>query len=133
MNRILDACALIAYLKAEQGGQVVDAYLRDPGTHCYAHVVNLCEVYYAMIRSDGLAVARAAIHDLKTDGVSFRRDMGRAFWLDVGELKAKGNISIADCFCLALARKLSGAVVTSDHHEFDPLVPLGICAIEFIR
>ena len=133
MNRILDACALIAYLRGEQGDQIVDGYLRDSSTNCYAHVVNVCEVYYAFIRTDGLAVARSAIRDLRADGVEFRRDMSQAFWLDVGELKANGNISIADCFCLALARKLGGSAVTSDHHEFDPLVPLGICAIEFIR
>ena len=34
---------------------------------------------------------------------------------------------------IALAKQLAGEVVTSDHHEFDALVPLGLCPIRFIR
>ena len=59
--------------------------------------------------------------------------MNRRFWQRVGGLKARGRISLADCFCIVLAQELSGEVVTSDHHEFDPLVPLGIVPIRFIR
>ena len=55
------------------------------------------------------------------------------FWRRVGEFKARGRISLADCFCLALAERLSGQVVTSDHKEFDPIVPLNIVPILFIR
>jgi predicted nucleic acid-binding protein len=44
-----------------------------------------------------------------------------------------GRISLADCFCIVLAQELSGEVVTSDHHEFDPLVPLNLVPITFIR
>ncbi len=34
-----------------------------------------------------------------------------------------------DCFCIALARALGGEVVSSDDHEFGPLMPLGLCPI----
>jgi hypothetical protein len=59
--------------------------------------------------------------------------MSRPFWQSVGRLKARGRISIPDCFCIVLAQELGGEVVTSDHHEFDPLVPLGLVSIRFIR
>ena len=59
--------------------------------------------------------------------------MDREFWERVGAHKARGQIALGDCFCLALAETLGGQVVTSDHREFDPLVPLGICPITFIR
>ena len=59
--------------------------------------------------------------------------MGRQYWQRVGTLKSAGRISLADCFGIALAQILSGDIVTSDHHEFDPLVPLGIVSINFIR
>ncbi len=59
--------------------------------------------------------------------------MNRDFAERVGQLKARGRISLADCFCIALAQTLSGQVVTTDHHEFDAIVPLGIVPIYFIR
>jgi hypothetical protein len=62
-----------------------------------------------------------------------RRDMGRRFWLEVGRLKSRGGIALADCFCVALAKRISGQAVTADHREFDPLASLGICPILFIR
>jgi hypothetical protein len=60
-------------------------------------------------------------------------DMNRSFWQRVGELKARGRISLPDCFCISLAQELGSEVVTIDHGEFDPLVPLGIVPINFIR
>lgn len=57
-----------------------------------------------------------------------------AFWQDAGRLKAQlMRVSLADCYCLALARRTGGDVPTADHHEFDALVPRGICPIRFIR
>jgi predicted nucleic acid-binding protein len=77
--------------------------------------------------------AQAIIASLYSDGVIERRDISQHFWQRVGELEARGRISLPDCFCLALAQELSAEVVTSDHGEFDPLVPLGIVPIKFIR
>lgn len=133
MIHVLDACAILAYLKGEPGGSIVDTLLRDPSSPCFSHVVNLCEVYYDFLRLSDEKTARAAIRDLYADGVNERKDLSRKFWQRVGQLKARGKISLADCFCIALAQELSGEVVTSDHKEFDPLVPLGICPIRFIR
>ena len=133
MISVLDACAMIAYLAGEPGSAVVASLLGDPGILCYAHAVNLCEVYYGILRASTENDAIQAIDSLLAAGIIAREDMGRPFWSRVGQLKALGRISIADCFCIALAQELSGQVVTSDHHEFDPLVPLGICPILFIR
>ena len=133
MNHALDACAMIAYLRGEPGGTDVDGFLNNPADTCYAHTINLLEVYYDFIRKHNEPVARQALKDLKAAGVIARRDMSQKFTLRVGQLKAQGGISLADCFCIVLAQEISGQVVTSDHHEFDPLVPLGIVPIHFIR
>jgi predicted nucleic acid-binding protein len=130
---VIDACALIAYLRGEIGGAVVRNLLETPGTVCYAHSVNLCEVYYLSVRQKDSNRARAIIATLYADGIIERRDMSRKFWREVGDLKAGGRISLPDCMCIALAVQLSATVVTSDHGEFDPLVPLGIVPIQFIR
>jgi predicted nucleic acid-binding protein len=71
---------------------------------------------------------------LTAAGVIVREDMDAAFWQDAARLKAAyRRVSLADCYCLALARRISGEVVTADHHEFDALMPHGICSIRFIR
>ena len=133
MIDVLDACAMIAYLLGEPGGEVVDARLRDPNVVCYAHSINLCEVYYDFIRKHDLATAENAIQDLRLDGVTERSDFGSTFWRRVGKHKARGKISLADCVCLALAEEVGGRVLTSDRKEFGPINLLGICPIVFIR
>jgi len=134
MNRVLDACAMIAFLRGENGANVVAQVLRDPADTCFAHSVNLCEVYYDFVRGADERTARAAINDLLSVGVRPRRDMNKAFWQRVGNLKGTiRRISLADCFAIALSERLSGDVVTSDHHEFDPLVAAGVCRVRFIR
>jgi predicted nucleic acid-binding protein len=130
---VFDASAMVAYLAGEQGAPVVDSLLNEPNALCYAHVVNLCEVFYDALRATNARQARQTIVDLYAAGVIERRDLGRSFWHNVGRLKARGRISLADCFGVALAQKLGGEIVTSDHHEFDPLVLLGIVPIHFIR
>jgi len=133
VNHVLDACAMLAYLKGEPGAEVVATLLADPEGACYAHAVNLCEVYYDFLRQSDERTAREAVSDLLADGVVERRDLSRGFWERVGTHKARGRISLADCFCIALAQHLSAALVTTDHKEFDPLVSRGICPIHFIR
>ncbi len=130
---VLDASAMVAYLTGEPGGAMVDALLNDPNAVCYAHAVNLCEVFYDALRQVDKRQALQTIADLRAAGLVERQDMSRRFWQRVAELKARGRISLADCFGIALAQELSGEIVTSDHHEFDPLVSLNIVPIKFIR
>ncbi|HEV2735983.1 MAG TPA: type II toxin-antitoxin system VapC family toxin [Longimicrobiaceae bacterium] len=133
MNHVLDACAMLAYLNGETGSDVVEALLVDSAEACYAHSVNLCEVYYDFLRRSDERIAREAVSDLIANGLVERRDLSRHFWQTVGAHKARGRISLADCFCIALAQRLSADLVTSDRREFEPLVPLGMVAVRFIR
>jgi PIN domain nuclease of toxin-antitoxin system len=48
---VLDACAIIAFLKGEAGADVVENALLDRGSQCMAHAINLCEVYYDFHRA----------------------------------------------------------------------------------
>ena len=131
--RELEASAMVAYLAGELGASYVEELLNDPNARCYSHAVNLCEVFYDVYRSHGGPKAQQCIADLQAAGVLERRDLGTPFWQVVGKLKSRGRISLADCFGIALAQKLGGSIVTADHHEFDPLVPLGIVDVCFIR
>jgi PIN domain nuclease of toxin-antitoxin system len=132
MSVVLDACALIALLRGEAGSEIVAQNLIEG--NCFAHAVNLCEVYYDCIRVDGEDKAEALVRDLMDAGVTGRTDIDEDFWKEVGRIKAGiARISLADCFAIALARRLNVPVLTSDHHEFDNIAAHGICAVEFIR
>lgn len=134
MDHVLDACAMIAYLRGEPGADVVADLLSNPEHTCHAHAINLCEVFYDFVRASDLRTARSALGDLSRVGVRSRRDMGRRFWQRVGLLKGTiRRVSLADCFAIALAESLRAPVVTSDHGEFDPLVTRNVCRVVFIR
>jgi uncharacterized protein with PIN domain len=134
MNIILDACAVIALAKDESGAEAVATHLLDDEHNCMIHCVNLCEVYYGFLRSDGEAFAQKVVSRLQQAGVSFRSDLTIAFWQQVARYKATiARIALADCFALTLAHREKGILVTSDRKEFEPLENLNLCAIEFIR
>jgi predicted nucleic acid-binding protein len=133
LDYVLDSGAIIAYFDGEPGGDMVANLLADPSHVCYCHAVNLAEVHYHFWRTADEAAADKVMETLRIDGLITREDMDESFWKAISRLKVNGNISIADCFCIALAQRLSAEVVTTDHREFDPLVPLGLCPITFIR
>lgn len=133
MIYVLDASAMIALLRKEPGGDVVADRLAEPGTICHAHAINLCEVYYDFYRNDSDAAATRAVEVLKSLGVVERGDFDEPFWKEVGRFKATYRASIADFCAIALTNRLGGKLVTSDHHELDPLAAAGVCQIEFIR
>jgi len=124
---------MIAYLRAEPGDELIRSLLEDNANVCYAHAMNITEVFYDFLRGSDEKTADAAVGALLADGVNVREDMDWAFCRDLGKLKAAHRIAVADCFCLALGRRLSAEVLTTDHHELDALAPLGLCAIQFIR
>ncbi len=131
---IMDACAIVAFLTGEAGNMIVARLLADPNNLCFIHAVNLCEVYYDAVRRTDVATARQDMAALLAGGLVLRTDLDTAFWQSVGELKVNpGKLSLADCFALALAQQENGTLVTSDHHEFDPIAPLNLCPILFIR
>jgi len=132
---VLDACALIALLRSEPGGEEVRSLLADDECRCFIHAVNLCEVYYDCLRNYDEVKADQKLGDLRVCGLLLRDDMDTEFWKKAGHLKARGRISLADAFAVTLAEREHSILVTSDHHEFDPLLASGslpIC-VRFIR
>lgn len=133
MPFVLDACAMIAFLRDEDGSEAV-ADLLNKDDACIAHAINMCEVYYDFLRASGdESIAREAIRDLESVGINTREDMDFSFWCVAGQHKVRGRISIADCFAIALALRVGGTIVTTDHKEFDPIDKQGHCSIRFVR
>lgn len=134
MIYVLDACAMIAWLRNEPGADVVDQAIRDVNSQCLAHAINLCEVFYDAFRHASEAHAQSVLSDLRAIQVVERNDFDSAFWQEAGRIKAvHRKVSLADCCAITLTLRVSGELLTSDHHELDPLAALGICPITFIR
>jgi PIN domain nuclease of toxin-antitoxin system len=133
MHLVFDACALIAYLRDETGAEVVESLLLSSRNTCLVHAINLCEVYYDFLRAADKATAQSAISDLMATGLIRREDIDSAFCQEVGKLKANHRLSLADCFAIALSNRMQAELVSSDHHEFEPVANSGICSIKFFR
>jgi predicted nucleic acid-binding protein len=133
VNFVFDANALIAYLEDEPGAELVEQLLGDLTNTSFVHAINLCEVYYGARREHGEEAAQSAIAELRSAGLSEAQDMDEAIWHEAGRLKADyRRISLADCFCAALANRVGGELVTADR-EYEPLNADGACRVRFIR
>jgi PIN domain nuclease of toxin-antitoxin system len=139
MPSVLDASAMLALARSEPGADLVLAALSTSENPCLAHYVNLCEVFYTTARREGEDEAGELIQLLTgTLGVVPYQNPEAEFYWEVGRLRALATserlaLSLADCFCIATARALSGELLTCDHAEFDPVVGLGLCTVTFIR
>lgn len=122
MRYVFDASAAIAYLRSEEGCLVVRDILAAPGNAYMMHAANLCELYYDFVRAGGIDCGEQAVADFMQLGVVARDDMDFDFWKTAGRLKALGRIPLADTFAVTLAAREGAALITSDHHEFDPLI-----------
>lgn len=131
---VLDASALIALIKDEPGAELVEALL-DSGTNtCSVHAVNLCEAYYDFVQASDVGRADELIARLMDTGLIVREDMDAAFWQKAGLHKADiKRVSLADCFCMALADRLNAEIITADRHELEAIRDQGLCRITFIR
>ncbi|HEY9706199.1 MAG TPA: type II toxin-antitoxin system VapC family toxin [Allocoleopsis sp.] len=134
MNIILDACAVIAFFRNETGADIVRKTIIKSDNYCMIHVINLCEVYYDFYRSSNETEAEKIVQELGNINVKIRYDLTSDFWRKVGRYKATiKRVSMADCFALSLANQEHGILLTSDRKEFEPIIPLNICSIMFIR
>lgn len=129
---ILDASAILSFLFREPGGSSLAELVSDPANRCFLHVVNLCEVYYDLLRrkvrlSNSLEIALCAT------GIRIA-PFDTTPWRKIGRLKANlRRLSLADCCAVALAIELGGEVVSCDRHELGPLHEAGICRCLFLR
>lgn len=131
---VFDACAVVAFLQGEPGAEVVAEILKNPRNRCLIHALNACEVYYDTYRRSGEEDASALEGILTTAGIELVDTIPSTLWQTAGKLKAEWRrVSLADCLVLALAQLEDGTVLTSDHHELDPIAKAAIIPIRFIR
>jgi len=134
MTYVLDACAIIAFLRREKGGEGVRDLLLDNNNHFYCHALNCCEVFYDFLRLSNQMDADEVVALLPTLGIKIREDMDEDLWKFAGQIKAEiKRIALADCFAVALTHRLGATLLTSDHAEFDQISKRDFCKVRFIR
>jgi PIN domain nuclease of toxin-antitoxin system len=130
---VLDACALIAFLNDEAGAELVAAALQEVPTVEMA-AINLLEIAYDAVRRTGLpAAARDVLDAVRELPISIRWDIDHAVIESAASFKVSFRISLADSVALALAAVHEAPLVTSDHHEFDPIESAGKARFLWIR
>ena len=130
---VLDACALIALQRGEPGADSVVAELGNTEQVVLLHAVNLCEVYYDALRREPAIPLADLWRDVVSLGIVIETNCPAELIARAGAHKAYWRrISLADCIALALAEIRGGALITTDHHEFDPLAAAGH-PIRFVR
>lgn len=118
---VLDACALIAYLRDEPGADHISDIFDNMQHTVLIHAITLGEVYYDTHRFSGVDNAQQVLKDILSLPVTVIRELSDALLTDAGNFKASNRISYADSFVLALAQQKNAVIVTSDHHEFEPI------------
>ena len=117
MNQyVLDSYALIAYFEDEAGADRVARLLRQliqGKAKGYMSVVNWGEVYYNTMKEEGVAEAEKVILQLDKFPIQMV-EVNRDLAYEAAKLKGKYRIAYADCFAVALSRKLNATLVTGD-------------------
>lgn len=82
----------------------------------------------------GNVAAKQVRPRLESLGVRVIETMDADLWQEAARLKSRfRRVSLADCFGVALARRLNAEFLTSDRHELEALQTAGICDFTFIR
>jgi len=136
MDYVLDACALIAYFNEEDGSDKIASLFEEAEegrVTVMIHGINLFEVHYDLLRSDGDNVATAALATLNDSSIKIIDTVSEAIRAEAAHFKNTYRISVADAFALATAKLNNAILVTSDHHEFDPIEAASELSFLWIR
>jgi len=113
---VFDSYALLAFLRAEPGGETVQELLNkasDRDDPIHMSEVNYAEVQYIVRRKDGDAAWQQIRKELPTLPIAFHpvtRELADA----AADFKARYAVSLADAFAAALAKVRKAELVTGD-------------------
>ncbi|MEK6725209.1 MAG: type II toxin-antitoxin system VapC family toxin [Deltaproteobacteria bacterium] len=102
---VIDACALIAYLREEKGSDKLCKLLKDRKNNFYMHSINIGEVYYDSLRISGEEKAHELFDDIAKLPINVIWTLDISFIHLVGKYKTSYKIAYADSFVLALAER----------------------------
>ncbi len=120
---LLDACALIAFLSNEQGADTVANLLKQQSAEVYLAAINLYEVCYDAVRTTGDRQAAAEVlQAVRQLPIVVVWELCDELIVAAARFKTSYRVSLADSIALGMADVIGATLVSSDHHEFEPLV-----------
>ena len=126
---VFDTEAIIAYLYKEPGHEVVadllDAVFSGE-TDGFLTETNASEVFYLVARFEGIddTPTDASLREADRDIRALERqglELEAANWRLAAEVKADGNISLADAYAVALAYEREATLVAGADDDFDDI------------
>jgi PIN domain nuclease of toxin-antitoxin system len=133
---VLDACALIAFFRKEEGCTVVaEIFEQAFKNKCsvFIHTVTIAEVYYDTLRFSDKKEADRIFKVLNTLPIISSTTLNNNFIKLTGFYKVNHKIFFADSFVLALASMKKAIIISSDHHEFDTIEKSAPIQFKWIR
>jgi len=124
LTYILDACALIALFKREQGSDKVRVLFDETlagQSVIYMNTVNLIEVHYCFYRVLGREKSSLILEQIYAMPIHFIDTVDTIIFSEASRLKAQYAIPLGDAIGLATAVKMKGTFVTADHSDFNEL------------
>jgi len=119
MNKfVLDACAVLALLKEEQGMDIVKKVI-ESDAEVFLHAVTFLEIYYNITKEFGTDDANLFFESITQTKIKIIYEITRDTIKNAGYFKSKYKISLGDSFVLATARLYNAKIISSDHHELD--------------
>jgi predicted nucleic acid-binding protein len=121
---VLDACALIAVLAMEKGADNIRDLFQKTVDHQALLVMNkfnFLEVYYKIYKAYGKTEADNLADTMKQMPIRIIDVLKDDVLKEAGRLKVNYKISMADSIATAEALINKGTLVTSDHHEIEPV------------
>ena len=121
MIYILDACALIALFKKEEGADKIKSLLNEALTGqsvVYMNIINLIELHYCFFRSLGKETSALILEQIHAMPIQFISTIDTVIFTETSRLKAQYAIPLGDAIGLATAIGMNGTFVTADHADF---------------
>jgi predicted nucleic acid-binding protein len=133
---ILDACALIALLAGEPGGENVKKIIQDAVDENAAvkiNQINLLEVYYHVCNVYDQDEADKALEKLKEFPIEIIIGLKQEVFREAGRIKSTYKIPLGDTILVAECIIGKWILVTSDHTDFERIEKIEDIKINWIR
>ena len=119
-RKVLDAYALLAYLKGEGGHRRVKEMLAAGDSELLINAVNAGEVFYTLARARGVREAEYFLSVILPGLPITIIENSFEEVIEAARIKAAHALSFADCFAAATAIRERATLVTGDR-EFEKL------------
>jgi predicted nucleic acid-binding protein len=127
---------VISYLYDEQGADIVENILKEAEADkikLYMNKLNLYEVYYNVYRDYDIIKADEILRLIQGYPIDIIESISDDVIRKAAYYKENYRMSLADSIALGETSIRGASIVTSDHHEFDPLDESNELSFTWIR